>query len=337
LLYRRQAKYKEAISWCQKTLDTASGIKTRDGQRAVAHAYYNLAEIYWRRGDLAQAAHYCRESVQIYQDLDDIAGLAEALNNLSNVYAERGDWDQAVEALRQSLALEQEIGYVYAQAVIANNLGLIHLDRGEWDQAATLLGKSRDIYRQLGSAWGEGSTLINLARLRVIQADWTEAQACLKRSEDLFEEVGSEEFLPELELRWGEFYLTRAAAGTVSDVGELDQALEHAQRSIELAVGQQAPLEEGMAYRLKGEIHLTRGENELAGTALGQSLQILTDSKSEYEAAKTMLALVRLSLKDDSMAVDQDRLALAIRSFERLGAQADLARALEIQSGVTEE
>jgi tetratricopeptide (TPR) repeat protein len=332
LLYRRQAKYEEAISWCQKTLDTASGIQTRDGQRAVAHAYYNLAEIYWRRGDLTQAAHYCRESVQIYQDLDDIAGLAEALNNLSNVYAERGDWDQAVEALRQSLALEQEIGYVYAQAVIANNLGLIHLDRGEWDQAVTLLEKSRDIYRQLGSAWGEGSTLINLARLRVVQADWAEAQACLTRSQDLFDEVGSEEFLPELELRWAEFYLTRAAS-TVTEVGELDQALEHAQRAIELAVGQQAPLEEAMAYRLKGEIHLTQGEVELAGAALRRSLQILTDSKSEYEAAKTMLALVRLSLADDSVAVDRDRLTQAIQTFERLGARADLAQARALEGG----
>jgi tetratricopeptide (TPR) repeat protein len=100
LVYRRQGNYEEAIEWCMESLAAASGIKTREGQQAVAHAYYNLGGIYWRRGDLAQAFDYCRQSVGVYQQLDDIVGLSQAYINLYNVYFDQGNLDQAGEALR---------------------------------------------------------------------------------------------------------------------------------------------------------------------------------------------------------------------------------------------
>ncbi len=330
LVHRRQGKYDEATEWCQRSLATASAIRTREGQRAKAHAYYNLGAIYWRRGDLGQALSFCRKSVELYQQLDDIFGLSQAYINLSNVLVDQGDWDQAGEALSQSVALKQEIGDIVGRAHVANNLGYLHLDRGEWDQAAELFEQSYAIWRQIGSAWGEANLLSNLAQVRIYQEKWAEARDCLSRSEALFAEIGSEEFLAELERRWAEYYLT-CAASRVGQNGELDKALAHARRSIDLAAAQEVPWEEGLSYRTLGQIYLARGENELAQTALRQSLQILSDLNSEFEAAKTTLALLTLALASDPATLDRAQLRQAVQIFQKLGARADLARAQAVE------
>jgi len=108
----------------------------------------------------------------------------------------------------------------------------------------------------------------------------------------------------------------------------LDEALEHTRRSIELAIEQSNPLEEGMSRHMLGRVHVARTEWELAEAALRQSLHIL-DGLNEYEAAKTKLSLARLMTKTGSTETDEARtlLAQAITTFEKLGAQADLAEA----------
>jgi phosphoribosyl 1,2-cyclic phosphodiesterase/tetratricopeptide (TPR) repeat protein len=326
LLHRRQGNYDQAIEWCQKSLDAAAGIKTADGERATARGYNTLAVIYRRRGDLAQALEYCRQSVRLYQELDDIAGLSQVNIVLSNVHADQGDWDQAGEALRQSLVLKQQIGDIVGQGMIANNLGYMHLNRGELDQAAKLFEQSYGIWEQVGSAWGEGSTLINLAQVWTYLENWAEARTCLTRSQSLLAEIGSEEFLPELERSWGKYYLARAAR-KVSEPGELGLALDHTQRSIELAVTLGDRLEEGKSYRTLGRVHQAQDDPESAQVALRRSLKILSELDSEYETAITSMVLATLALESNPAAVDRAQLEQAIRTFEKLGAQVHLAKA----------
>ena len=122
---------------------------------------------------------------------------------------------------------------------------------------------------------------------------------------------------------WGEFYLK---------TGELDQALDHARRSIDLAIEQGNPLEEGMSHRMLGQVHLARGEQEPAEVALRSSLQILNDLDSVYETAKTKLSLARVATDEA-----QTHLAQAIETFARLGAQADLDQARDLERQLLDE
>jgi tetratricopeptide (TPR) repeat protein len=324
---RRQAKNDEAIDWCLKSLATAAEIKTRQGRQVVAQACYNLGGIYTLYGDLPQAVQFCLESVRFYQEIDDVVGESNAYVNLSNVYSDQGDWNRASNALRKSLAMKQEIGDIFGQGMIANNLANIYLYRGEWDQAASLFEQSHAIWKQVGAAWGEAIVLSNLAQVLIYQENWREARTCLSRSQAIFAEIGSEDYLPELERRWGEFYLIRATH-RASKTGDLDQALAHTHRSIELAVAQNARLEEGMSCRVLGQIHLARGEKESAEAALHQSLQILTDLDSQYEAARTTLCVIQLAIENGATAASKAQLEGAIQTFEKLGAQADLVEAM---------
>jgi tetratricopeptide (TPR) repeat protein len=316
-IHYRQGNFEEAIDWCQKSLAMASEIGTREGDQSVAHTYYLLGIIYVRLGDLENSVKYSRRSLEAYQQINHIVGQAKAYNNLGSAYVAKGDWKLASEALHSSLTINREIGDVQEQGFVTNNLGNIYLNRGEWDKAAELYRESNSIWKKTGAILPDALTLSNLAQVYIYQANWTQARLCLSRSQALFSESGSQSFIPELERRWSEYYLRN---------NDIDQALERIQRSIDLASEQEARLEMGMSFRVLGEVHLARDEFKPAELALLRSLRILNDLNIEYEAAKTHLSLSILNMKRRD-AVDRDQLVQVARTFERLGAKADLSEA----------
>jgi len=320
-VYRRQVKNDEAIDWCQRCLDALSSNQTRDAQQVVAQAYYNLGGIYTYQGDLQSAVQYCQESVRVYQEIDDIVGLSQAYVNLSNAYCDLGDWGRGSEALRQSLEMKERIGDVLYQGIIANNLAQLELDRGDWEQAGALFEQSYAIWNQVGATAFKGITLSNLAQVHINQGYWDKARHCLQQSQTIFAQVGTEEYLPELERRWAEFHIHTL---------ELESALEHAQRSVKLAAAQEARLEEGLSYRTLGQVHFSRNEKDLAQDTLRQSLEILQSMDSEFEAARTAVDLAQVEIEVSPDAAGK-RLESAIQIFEKLGAQADLAKARSIK------
>jgi tetratricopeptide (TPR) repeat protein len=261
----------------------------------------------------------------LYQEIEDRVGLAKAYNNLAVAYYHQGNWVQASDAYHESLTIRRNVGDIYGQAVIIINLAEIHRDRGEWDRAAELYEQSMAIWTQIGVRWGEALTLKDMAQVHIYRGALVEARDCLARSQAIFTEVGSQEYWPELERQWAEFY---------RESGELDQALAHIQDSIACAMEQHNPLEEGISRRVLGKVYLARNEYELAEVDLCHSLEILSALKSEYEIAKTKIVLARLSVRratdDDGRGLPesaQSHLSEAIATFERLGARADLAEA----------
>ncbi len=320
-VYVPQGRFEESAAWCQKSLAAAAQIKTREGQQVMAQGYYNLGRVCIRQGDLHRGAQFCRESVQVYQQLGDLAGQADAYNNLGIAYFHQGDWDEAIGTYHKSLDVKREIGDLHGQGTVMINLANIHLNRGEWVEAVKLYEHSYNIWKQIGATWGEGAALSNLAQVHLYLENWAEARAYLMRSQTIFTQIGSKDPLPELDRRWGEFYLK---------TGEPDQALTHLRRSIALAVEQGSRLDEGISRRALGLVHLARGERERAEAELRESLNILTDLHSDYEAAKTWLSLGRLAQGIGSTEEARMYLTRAVETFEKLGAHANLAEAREL-------
>jgi len=187
-----------------------------------------------------------------------------------------------------------------------------------------MYAQSLAIWQNIRAPRGEAVALINLAQVNIHQENWTQAQQYLEQSQTLLDDIGSKEFLPELERLWGEYYLK---------TGETEQAMTHAWQAIALAQTYSDPLEEAIAHRLLGQIHMASGAPQLAEEALNASLDMLDHLNNEHEIARTKLALVRLALTEKTIPRDKAQIHLddAIRVFEKLGAQVDLTQALALQ------
>jgi tetratricopeptide (TPR) repeat protein len=320
-IYHRQGNNNEALRNCHKSVNIASEVNSREGLQCVARAYYILGAVYWRSNQYSDAEQYCRKSLQIYQKIGDIPGQARAYNNLAIIFYEQASWSQAREIYYKSLAINEKIGNIQEQGFVLNNLAEIHLDQGQLDQALDLYQRSNTIWEQIGFALPEAVTLSNLAQVYLLQGELLKARECLLNSQAIFAEINCEDYLAELERRWGEYYLK---------TGDLDKALDHTRRSHELAVSQADRREEGISSRMLGEVHLARGEYQSAKIILGESLKIMQELGNDYETAKTMMSLIQLEMADETKEPSRDHLEQATQVFTRYGAQIDLERALTL-------
>ncbi|MFN2284942.1 MAG: tetratricopeptide repeat protein [Anaerolineae bacterium] len=323
-VYWRQGNNTQALAWCQKSLDLATRINNSDGLQAYGAALYTQAGIDMRLGNLDNAIQFCQESIRAYQEVGDLTGESNAHINLASAYVLRGDWEQAHAAYQRGWAIKREIGDVYGQAISGNNLANLYLKRGEWQEARDMYMQSLAIWQNIRAPRGEAVALINLAQVYIHQENWEQAQEYLQRSQTLLDDIGSKEFLPELERLWGEYYLK---------TNDLDQAMQYTQHAITLAQTYSDPLEEGIAHRLLGQIHLAQAAPQLAEEALHTSLDMLGHLNNEHEIARTKLALVKLILTEKTTFSDKAQMHLreAIKTFEKLDARADLAQALALQ------
>jgi tetratricopeptide (TPR) repeat protein len=316
-VFHRQAKNEQSSEWCQKVRQIANQIDTHEGKRSMAQAYYLEGAVLHRLGDLNRSVELCKESLVIYQEIGDVVGEARAFNNLSNAYADLGEWDAALDALEKSLEINQRIGNIYEQGNVANNLAYIHLERGEWDQAQNLFIESNQIWKRIGAAFPDAVTLSNLAQVYIYQKNWEQAEKTLSESQALFEALGTDDFLAELERRWGEYYL-----GT----GDIEQALSHTKHAIDVAEEQEARLDWGLSLRVLGEIYMQQGKYKQAHETLQEALKMLEELGSDYEAGKTTLVLCQLALGYGG-EIDRKQLEQAYMTFEQLGAKAEIEQA----------
>ncbi len=324
-IYHRQGNNAKALEWCQRSLDIASNLEGDEARlKALAHTYYLQGAIYLRLGDNAQAIEVCQRSLILYEQLEDIAGAGSAYNNLATAHFNRSDWAQATEHYQMALENQTKIGNVHESGLISNNLGGIYLDRGQLEQAEALYQQSLQTWQELGSTYGQAFLYMNLASVEIKRQQGLRAIEYLTQCRELCGQIDAEDFLAEA---------YRHLAGAYLVLGQVSQAQEWGQKSLELAQTQGMKLEEGMTRRIIGQVHRALSEWDAAERELGTGLAILESLDSQYQVGQTLFQLAQLHYDLDHDDQFREALHRAIVIFERLGAQLDLewARKMEVQ------
>ena len=320
--FDHQGQLDQAIDWCQQSLAIVSQIKSRESQQIMAQVFNRLSAICLLRAYFDVVLHFSRESISIHQEIDNPPGEVSPYNHLGVAYFLQGNWSKAEESYMKSLTMANKVGDVDGYSRASNNLADLYFCRGEWDKAFYILRENCATWRQIGMAKDEAKTLSRMAQVHIYRQEWADALTCLARSHSIFTEVGANDYIPELERRWGEYCL-----GT----GEIDRALEYLQRSVKRAVQLRNPLQEGKSRRMLGEALLAHDKVDEAIAMLNHSLTILNDFEMVYEAARTKTILSRALSTTGDQAKAQAMLDAAIDRFKSLGAEADLAKAQALQ------
>lgn len=325
-VYQRQGNYGAAIDWCTRSLLIARKLGGREGQAAAARAEYLLGLIYYRLGDMAQTIQLCQESLAMYEQLEDIPGAAQASMNLANAYYDRGapgDWSRAIEYYLRALEITRKVGDVHHQAMITLNLGSAYLDQGDLARAAEYYHQSLEMCRELGFTYAIALLHNNMGIIAIRSNEPARALEMLKESEALFQRIGSTDFLSEVYRHQSEAYL---------GMMQLDEAMEYARRSLELAREREMRLEEGATRRVLGQVYAALGTPERALEELESSVAILKELGSRYEMARTLFQLAHLYRQQEQFQQMHEHLEQAIAIFDDLGAQLDLAEARALRT-----
>jgi predicted ATPase/class 3 adenylate cyclase/Tfp pilus assembly protein PilF len=207
-------------------------------------------------GEYKAAELHLRESLRLYEALDDKAGLAAVFNSLGTIARDLGDSDVALERYGQSLSMRREINDKWGIAQALNNLSSVHVDRGEYEQARIQLEESYAIFRELGDKWRVSYLLMNLGNVVYHLGDYERAKALLEESLALCVELGDE---------WGRSYVLLNLGGVALDNGEYERAEDLYRESLVLL--QKVGEKKGISENLEGFAEATAKLGKIARAA----------------------------------------------------------------------
>jgi tetratricopeptide (TPR) repeat protein len=143
---------------------------------------------------LDRAEALCEESLALYRELGDTAGIAYSLHLLAAIAWGRGNLAMARSQEEKSLALFKELGDKRSVAYALVYLGNLAIDQGEYVRARSLLEDSLEMNKELGDTTSIADSFFNLARLCYLsQGDLTQAHTWLEESLALYQELGDKE------------------------------------------------------------------------------------------------------------------------------------------------
>jgi predicted ATPase/DNA-binding CsgD family transcriptional regulator/Tfp pilus assembly protein PilF len=177
-----------------------------DDNAGVARVLDGLGVLAARQSNYRDAALLFMESLSLRRELGDKTGIDSSLNNLGHVATVQGDYVWARTLLEESLSISRELGDTAGIGVTLNNLGHVALNLGDYPTASALYQESLQIKRELADKVGIASSLNSLGSVARHESRYVDAQGLYEESLALFRELGHKEMIVALLNNLGHVY-----------------------------------------------------------------------------------------------------------------------------------
>jgi tetratricopeptide (TPR) repeat protein len=152
-------RFDDAFTQLRDTLDLA----TRIGDQTLqAETHFNLAFLWERQAQPAQALHHAQQTLRLHQSTGNQDGQANALNMIGWCHVLLGEHEHAVTYCQQAITLFQQLGDPVGQAASWDSLGYAHHHRNQYAEAVTCYQRALSLSRDLGDSYEQAITLTHL-------------------------------------------------------------------------------------------------------------------------------------------------------------------------------
>ncbi|HKW64080.1 MAG TPA: tetratricopeptide repeat protein [Candidatus Acidoferrum sp.] len=226
----------------------------RAGKRA--RVLHFLGALSTAQGDYPKAEDCLQQSLSLYEELADDAGIAASLNALGVSARDRGDYAVAQSNFERSLACWRVLSNRLETARCLHNLANVVEVRGDYARSQWALRESSDIFTELGDRNGAAWSLNQQGDIARAQGDMVAARELYQRALAVFRETGD---------HWG-------SARSLADLGSIEcQEGDHLAARAAYREGLQ--IFAGLGHR-RGAARALEGSACLA-LARGQAVQAL--------------------------------------------------------------
>ncbi|HEY8446836.1 MAG TPA: tetratricopeptide repeat protein [Thermomicrobiales bacterium] len=169
------------------------------------------------QGNPIEAQRHYERGLELYRLLGDRRGEARALSGLGIASSDMGAHEQALESLRAARELFESLNDSAGIALVEHYLGFVAMKQGELATAAKRIGAALSQWRALGRGDSAIFALIDLARIGRMQGHLKPAQVLLERAQEENATVGSKEVAGYIVLELGQIaLLSNDRAGALS-------------------------------------------------------------------------------------------------------------------------
>lgn len=104
-------------------------------KRAIALSYNTIGLVHRDNDDIPNGTRYFEMARELFEEVDDKAGLARVRRNLASISLSEGRWEEAKKRSEASLQICKEFDIKREMANTLNKLGRAHLALGNWAEA----------------------------------------------------------------------------------------------------------------------------------------------------------------------------------------------------------
>ena len=198
----------------------------------IAEAVTDLGVARWQQGALSEAQAYLEEGLRLFRTLQDMVGIATALLPLACVARDRGNFEAARPLFDEALARRQASSDQLGVAHVLNNMGWMELYAGNVDAARRPVEQSLTIRQALGARREAGTSMTLLGQIAMRAGEPATAASLFGDSLALHVEVGN---------RWGVALALERVAGLAAPA-QPEQALRLAAAAAALRAAMGRPL-----------------------------------------------------------------------------------------------
>ena len=168
--WHTQSFHSEGVSWLSKGLSALPGDDPALS-RLRASAYFASGHLVFPLGRHSESQQWLQESLEIYQNLGDRAGMAMAQSMLGETFAWDGSFEKAKELCEASLAACRTLDDSWLLAWVLCRFGMYSQFHGDYDQAQSLFEESLSIFEKEGDKLHLGEIFIQLGLIAAQQGD----------------------------------------------------------------------------------------------------------------------------------------------------------------------
>lgn len=286
----------------------------------LARSHQRLGDVAFYQNDPRKAREKYRQSLNLYERLEDPEGIASVTNslaslmveggkvpeaerlfiqarklaedhglreltlkiecNLGNLYLMQGAWGKAVTSYEKALAANPDTP---TRARIHHNLGLVYAWRENYDRAVKNLETSVELSTEVNDLYQKGLSYLGLAEVLCHRGDFSRATALATTAFQIFSELGDR-------LSVAEVYKVFGIINRERD--RPDVALSYFENSIRINKDYKNPLNLGETLQELAELHRKSGDIRKARKSLKEAIGAFkeTGAREKMAAVRAILA-----------------------------------------------
>jgi predicted ATPase/DNA-binding CsgD family transcriptional regulator len=254
---------REGWSFLERTLAIKQGVDALLQARVQSLA----GQLLWDMNDLERAEQVLGESLALYRERFDTAGMASDHQVLGAIKRVRGQYALAHVQLEEAAALFQEVGDTWGRGRCLTELARLATTRGGYTQARVLLEEALSLYQALGDHFRIGHVLHLLARVHFVsQGDLAKAATLAEQGLALNRAGGSKLFIASSLWLLAEICLAQ---------GEQNRAHELAEESVAIFKEIGSGGDSAVARQSLARIEAAQGNYATAAVLYQESLELL--------------------------------------------------------------
>ncbi|HUM50935.1 MAG TPA: tetratricopeptide repeat protein [Chitinophagales bacterium] len=223
---------------CEKAI-AAKRTPTYFYKNNLAGSINNLGYYYSKIGDPNKALLCYKESLKIFEEINDIKSAAYELNNIAYIYDNQGDVSKALEYFYKNLKLQEEIKDTLGIAYTLNNIGYIFFNQKKNAKAMDYYSKSMKLFEPLNAKKGIAMTNNNIGLIYSSESKLDKALQYYNKSLSIYEGINDQ---------YNVTFSLSSIGNVYYKLGNYDKALEYLNRS--LVIAEDLEIKEQISYTL---------------------------------------------------------------------------------------